>query len=170
MNNLAFFNEDSGEILNMGRATVKHNWVISSLSDVLKQHIDEHCNVFSEQSYKWAKDDAAYRIPDISVACNPTTSNGKDLDCIPWFIAEVLSDSTEKIDRDEKMNMYGKVGVQEYWIIDPEGEAIEQYANQNGKMILQGQRIEHPTNIYFLTHKNIVMDVTNIFDCKIILL
>jgi Uma2 family endonuclease len=31
---------------------------------------------------------------------------------------EVLSDSTEKYDRNEKMELYRTVGVSEYWIVD----------------------------------------------------
>ena len=45
----------------------------------------------------------------------------------PDFIAEILSDSTEEIDRGIKFDDYATHGVVEYWIIDSEQESIEQY-------------------------------------------
>jgi Uma2 family endonuclease len=45
----------------------------------------------------------------------------------PDFIVEILSPSTEKIDREIKFRDYAQHGVKEYWIIDPDKETIEQY-------------------------------------------
>jgi Uma2 family endonuclease len=45
----------------------------------------------------------------------------------PDFIAEALSPSTEGIDRGDKFRDYAANGVREYWIIDPDGQSVEQY-------------------------------------------
>lgn len=45
----------------------------------------------------------------------------------PDFIAEVLSKSTEKNDRETKFADYAAHAVAEYWIIDPMRRTIEQY-------------------------------------------
>ncbi|MEM9773255.1 MAG: Uma2 family endonuclease [Chloroflexota bacterium] len=45
----------------------------------------------------------------------------------PNFVVEVLSPSTEKIDRGIKLEDYAAHGIEEYWIIDPDQEFIEQY-------------------------------------------
>jgi Uma2 family endonuclease len=50
----------------------------------------------------------------------------------PDFIAEIISPSTEKYDRNEKFIDYAAHGVAEYWIIDPELEVVEQYFSENG--------------------------------------
>ncbi len=47
------------------------------------------------------------------------------------FVVEVLSDSTEKNDRETKFQDYAAHGVEEYWIVDAEKETIEQYFLQN---------------------------------------
>ena len=46
---------------------------------------------------------------------------------VPDFVVEVLSDSTEKYDRNTKFLDYAAHGVSEYWIIDPEKQTVEQY-------------------------------------------
>ena len=40
---------------------------------------------------------------------------------------EVLSDATEEYDRTEKMDIYNKVGVSEYWIVDWRKKQVEIY-------------------------------------------
>lgn len=45
----------------------------------------------------------------------------------PDLVAEVLSPSTAEMDRGVKMSTYAHYGVGEYWIVDPESEAIEIY-------------------------------------------
>jgi hypothetical protein len=45
----------------------------------------------------------------------------------PDLIVEVISPSTEKIDRTIKFEDYAAHGVDEYWIVDPRKKTIEQY-------------------------------------------
>jgi Uma2 family endonuclease len=51
----------------------------------------------------------------------------------PDFVAEVLSNSTQKRDRGIKFQDYAAHGVGEYWIIDAERRTVEQYALVNGQ-------------------------------------
>lgn len=53
----------------------------------------------------------------------------------PDFVVEVLSESTEKHDRETKFQDYAAHGVEEYWIVDPDLEIVEQY-------ILRGEEYE----------------------------
>ncbi|MEM7737573.1 MAG: Uma2 family endonuclease [Deinococcota bacterium] len=48
----------------------------------------------------------------------------------PDFVIEILSKSTESRDRGIKFEDYAAHGVQEYWLVDPEGEVLEQYLLQ----------------------------------------
>lgn len=45
----------------------------------------------------------------------------------PDFVVEILSKKTGKIDRTTKKEDYAAHGIQEYWIIDPNKQIIEQY-------------------------------------------
>ena len=53
---------------------------------------------------------------------------------------EVLSPSTEKLDRGTKKNDYAAHGVGEYWIVDPKVEFIEQYVLAGSRYKLAGKR------------------------------
>ncbi len=54
----------------------------------------------------------------------------------PDFIVEILSPTTETIDRTLKMTDYASHGVMEYWIIDPILQSIEQYFLDKGNFVL----------------------------------
>ncbi|MBI4790020.1 MAG: Uma2 family endonuclease [Chloroflexi bacterium] len=45
----------------------------------------------------------------------------------PDFVVEILSPSTESIDRDIKFKDYAAHGIAEYWIVDPDRQTVEQY-------------------------------------------
>lgn len=66
---------------------------------------------------------------------------------IPDFIVEVLSKGSIKRDRVIKFEDYAAHGVQEYWIIDPDKQIVEQY-------ILPSEDSE----IYALLHKLTIQD------------
>lgn len=53
----------------------------------------------------------------------------------PDFIAEIISPSTEHIDRVIKFEDYAAHGINEYWIVDPDKNTIEQYCLYNNKSI-----------------------------------
>ncbi len=50
----------------------------------------------------------------------------------PDFVAEILSESTRERDRGIKMQDYAAHGVQEYWLIDPDEQTVEQYLLGDG--------------------------------------
>ncbi|MDA3941322.1 MAG: Uma2 family endonuclease [Spirochaetia bacterium] len=62
--------------------------------------------------------------PDLSVICD--TSKIIDSGCLgaPDLIVEILSPSTSKKDLSEKFYLYERVGVKEYWIVDPGNKYI----------------------------------------------
>ena len=57
--------------------------------------------------------------PDICVVCDLAKLDERGCVGAPDMIVEVLSPSTLKNDWNYKFNLYEKVGVREYWIVDP---------------------------------------------------
>ncbi|MDZ7261265.1 MAG: Uma2 family endonuclease [candidate division KSB1 bacterium] len=53
----------------------------------------------------------------------------------PDMICEIISPGTRKIDRNDKMKMYARYGVQEYWLIDPHKQTAEFFRNEQGKWV-----------------------------------
>jgi Uma2 family endonuclease len=45
----------------------------------------------------------------------------------PDLVVEILSASTERIDRGRKMQAVARFGVPEYWIVDPRAKTVEVY-------------------------------------------
>ena len=55
---------------------------------------------------------------------------------VPKFVAETLSHSTAKRDKTEKKDIYEKAGVEEYWIVSPQG-SVEIYYLEDGRYVLE---------------------------------
>ena len=68
------------------------------------------------------------------------TDNG--IEGHPDLIVEVLSPSTFRYDRKEKMELYCGFGVSEYWIVDPKNQSVEVYTLENDRYIMTYFAIE----------------------------
>ncbi len=51
--------------------------------------------------------------------------SGREIEGVPTLVVEVLSPSTTLSDRSTKWQLYARHGVPFYWLVDPEGRAIE---------------------------------------------
>ena len=51
----------------------------------------------------------------------------KNIQGMPDLIVEILSPSTRRKDRVQKLNMYTRHGLAHYWILDPEQETLEAF-------------------------------------------
>ena len=64
--------------------------------------------------------------PDLFVMCGEY-GRDKRIIGVPVLVVEVLSPSTATTDLIRKLNLYGRVGVKEYWIVEPEDQIIHVY-------------------------------------------
>ena len=58
----------------------------------------------------------------------------------PDWVCEVLSTSTARVDRVEKLPIYAAAGVRHAWLIDPDLRTLEVLENQDGRWLLLGAR------------------------------
>ncbi len=77
-----------------------------------------------------------YLCPDVMIICDRKHLKGGTYSGVPKFIAETLSQSTAKKDKSEKKDIYEKAGVEEYWIVSPQG-FLEIYYLKDGKYVLE---------------------------------
>lgn len=80
----------------------------------------------------------------------------------PDLVVEILSDSTEKNDRNIKFRDYASHGVKEYWIIDPDKNSLEQYLNTDNEFQLAHTFTEGTLKTE--TVKGFALDVRSIFE------
>ncbi len=80
------------------------------------------------------------REPDIMFFSTEHSDRiGEQVLGVPDLIVEVISPSTVTTDRVEKFYEYARAGVREYWMVDPEEQAIEVYTLREGAYVLGGK-------------------------------
>ncbi|MCB0609275.1 MAG: Uma2 family endonuclease [Lewinellaceae bacterium] len=124
----------NGEIIYQSPVKRKH-WKISArLSARLIQYVDDHDlgEVGVEKvMVSLSRNDYEPDICFFTKAKSQHFSRDQMHFPAPDFIVEILSESTENVDRKVKYNDYAAHGIEEYWIIDPDMETIEQYFSEN---------------------------------------
>lgn len=138
----------------MGNMTPEHRDVMDNLVALTRMQLKNSlCFSMREAKYSWIEDKDAdgnqiRREPDFSILCGIRKRKNLTYTDVPRFIAEVLSDSTEKEDRGEKMDLYLKVGVEEIWLIDPRILSVERYIlDDEGSAFLLHDVIRKSTDV-----------------------
>ncbi len=124
----------NGEIIPMTGGTPAHNEIIRMVVFLLTAALRKQpYSIFVTDQRLWIPDLDQYTYPDIMVTPRPPElkPGRKDTVMNPIFIAEVLSDSTEKYDRGDKFEAYRSISTfQEYLLIAQEKPHVEQYIKQ----------------------------------------
>jgi Uma2 family endonuclease len=81
----------------------------------------------------------------------------------PDLIVEILSESTEKIDRGVKFEDYAQHQISEYWIVDADKQTVEQYILEDGKYSLK-HKAQHEETIFCQVLQGFNIPVIAIFD------
>ena len=118
-----------------GRKDEKVDGVVYSMSPAPNYRhsiINNNINTIIKQGLK--NDD--YFCPDIMIVCGRKELKGGAYSGVPKFIAETLSPSTAKRDKTIKKDAYEKAGIEEYWIVAPNG-ILEIYYLVDGKYVLE---------------------------------
>ena len=119
------------QILDMAGAYIEHSTIITNFVAITYSQLrNSVCRVFPDNvQYKWTLKDGTEKIviPDASINCRVHAKRGNSFFDISRFVMEVLSPSTEKYDRTEKMEIYRKQEIDEYWIVDWKAKKVEIY-------------------------------------------
>jgi len=76
--------------------------------------------------------------PDIVVICDRTKLLGTGCIGAPDMVVEIVSPGTARRDRTEKLILYQRSGVREYWIVDPDTKTMQAHILENGRYYVAG--------------------------------
>jgi len=102
-----------GQVFAMAGTSIRHNQISGNIYVALRAKTSNSCRVsIADVKFK-AKQ--LYYYPDVMVACGNNTDSHCETQ--PCLIVEVLSDSTEVIDRGEKMHNYQRAPELETYLL-----------------------------------------------------
>ena len=125
-----------GQIIDMAGGTIEHSLIISNTIGELRAALkNKPCIVLESNMQVRIARKHAYRYPDASVVCGEpqldTALTGRRTLLNPKLIVEVLSPSTEGIDRGKKFSDYREIpSVEEFVLISSDEPMIEVYYRQ----------------------------------------
>lgn len=156
----------------MSNTFIEHSFVINNFIVMIgKQIKDSLCRVLGDSvQYQWHENNDGIVIPDASINCNIRDRKNVSLTGIPRMVMEVLSNAAEEYDRGEKMEIYRKVGVSEYWIVDWRRKQVEIYLNdgrEDGTTYFYQYKIiteENKDELQLVTFPGLKTDFDELFD------
>ena len=131
-----------GVIYDLASPTSMHQVIAGTVYTIMSNYAMEHDHAcmpyIAPLDVKFDRSKKTRVQPDVLVVCASKEESGENADGTeteaPDFIMEVLSPSTRRIDMVVKLNKYYKVGVREYWIVDPDEEEIIVYDFENNRL------------------------------------
>jgi Uma2 family endonuclease len=120
-----------GNVYAMTGGSMRHNRIALNLASALMRELaGSPCQVFINDMklHVQAADSASSSVyyPDVLVYCGSGTAGSAKVVTSAALIVEVLSDSTEQIDRREKRVAYqGLAGLRAYWIVSQNEQQVE---------------------------------------------
>ena len=124
----------AGEVHAMAGGSQRHNRITGNAYIQLSLSLKgRSCQVFMSDVKLHIARDQAYYYPDVMVACAQTARAANEAAVLddPVLVLEVLSPSTENIDRREKLAAYRRLpSVQEYVLISQDRHYVEIYRRE----------------------------------------
>lgn len=124
----------NGEVIAMTGGTIPHNQVAVNLAALLKSHLRGKGKVLTSDAKVAVSETGPFHYADVSVTCDERDRSARQYIRYPCLAVEVLSPSTEAIDRGEKFRQYRRIEtLREYVLIDPDRPGLECYRlNERG--------------------------------------
>jgi Uma2 family endonuclease len=131
----------NGQVIMQSPATYNHVTAVKLLSKLLDTYVERHgLGYVGTEKMLIALPRNDYE-PDVCFFGRAKTAQFQPRQLkfpAPDFIAEVLSPTTEKLDRGIKFEDYAANGVGEYWLVNPTLGQVEQFALRDGRFVATG--------------------------------
>ncbi|HXU29335.1 MAG TPA: Uma2 family endonuclease [Thermoanaerobaculia bacterium] len=81
--------------------------------------------------------------PDLLVVMSAHADRigARGIEGAPDIVAEVVSESSRRHDEVTKRHLYGKYGVEEYWILDPTAASVRTFRRSSGGLLAPGSEL-----------------------------
>jgi Uma2 family endonuclease len=123
-----------GEVYAMAGESKAHNTIATNLVVLLKTHLKgSPCRVYMENVKTHIKTQTTecFYYPDLQVSCSKDSLQKSHVETAPKLIIEVLSPSTERYDRTEKLYAYQQLeSLEEYVLVAQHEQYVEIYRRQ----------------------------------------
>ena len=155
-----------GEVFAMAGGSPRHSFIINNVQGVLTSGLrGRPCFVFNADLRVAVSWDELITYPDVTVLCGlPQYADDKrDTLTNPTMVVEVLSPSTAKTDRGDKVFQYRRVpSMREILLVDPAPTTIEHYWKlPNGHW--EVETITDPSAVLRFPHLDIDVPVAEIY-------
>ncbi len=131
----------AGQVFAMAGASFVHNTITLNLVSALRQNLrGKGCSVLAIDMRVKVSEASAYFYPDVVVVCGQPQFEDEQEDNLlnPTVIIEVLSPSTEELDRSVKFFAYQKLpSLREYLLVAQDRIRIEHFIRQPDGQWLQ---------------------------------
>ena len=136
-----FVELSEGELIMPPHPTHTHQLIVFELATRMRAFVQEqHLGIVQIGPLPVRLWPGKIREPDILfVAREHSDRIGEQAYGPPDLVVEVLSPATRRTDRLEKTVEYARAGVREYWIVDPDGQAVEVFILREGAYELLGK-------------------------------
>ena len=128
----------NGEVFAMAGGTKNHDKLAFNLRRALADSIEaQGCDMSGSEVKVLVDQGVSYRYPDLSVSCDERDRENETFYNFPKLIVEVLSSSTETVDRIVKFKEYIQIPtLQEYVLIGTDEVMVECYRRGEGRLWL----------------------------------
>lgn len=142
-----------GELVEMGSPNLRHQALILQLALMLNSWVRERNlgRIYLSPVDLYVSETKCY-IPDLMFVRRERYATERiereDDACVvapPDLAVEIISPSTGRNDRFRKSNIYAEFGVQHYWIIDPEVEALQAFVLERGRYVMEASLTQEDT-------------------------
>lgn len=116
-----------GYIVTRAPVSFMHQAVITELLCQIVTYgkkTDSPCKAVTFPIHFYLNEGNTILIPDIALLLHPDRITGYEITNVPFFAAEVLSSDSRYTDCTVKFHLYRTLGIREYWMIDPQREAV----------------------------------------------
>jgi Uma2 family endonuclease len=150
-----------GELRMLAGGSADHSTITTNITSILHRALEEGpCKVYNSDM-QLQLSESRYVYPDITVTCDPRDEAPEDDRArYPSIVVEVLSPSTETIDRGKKLLYYqAHPTIQEYMMADSQSILIEIYHREKSRWTFSTYKLEDEVQLESLGIRFPVCDV-----------